>query len=231
MSADPKSPERATPERWRAAAAQLIAALREAREPELQLGVLKRVARRFGDQGYPAFVKLLLVVADSDDTAAKRVLADTLALGLRRTDLPGGQLTSWGATQFWETRQPLPAGRLPGNALGSAPRRTLGPIEYLTVWHCQRTQRPYLGEDRYRGALTALVGLIGHSEEARALYPQRIESEVGSGLEGAYTRLTRERLATLAASWKQSSDPAAIADATIGAQLPPTPQGWVLHTL
>jgi hypothetical protein len=47
-----------------------------------------------------------------------------------------------------------------------------------------------------------LVNLFNSSSAARQLYPLKIEADL-SGIEGAFTRQTRQRLAALADSWKQ----------------------------
>ena len=69
------------------------------------------------------FLRLLGVVAESDDVRAKRLLADTLATALRRMDLPGGALSSWGATRLPDTVTPFAASALTGDveAVGPAP--------------------------------------------------------------------------------------------------------------
>ena len=119
---------------WRESAARLVQMLESATDPELCLAVLKHLTRRFGDHGFPGFLKLLLTVAESSNELAHRKLAEAVALGLRRGDAPSGVLTSWGATRFWSDQQPLRAGMLPGNLFSAPPRRQLDPIEYLTVW-------------------------------------------------------------------------------------------------
>lgn len=213
---------------WRESAARLVRSLDGAAGEELRLALLKRLSRRFGDHGYPGFLKLLLIVAESGEHGAQRQLAEAITLGLRRGDAPSGVLTSWGATRFWETSQPLQAGMLPGNVMGLAPRRQLDPLEYLTVWFCQRTHRPYLGDAAYRASLASLIGLFNASAAARQLYPLKIEADL-AGPEGAFTRQTRQRLETLAAAWKQGLAPAQIA-AAVADTAAPAPR-WQLRDL
>lgn len=197
---------------WRESAARLTQLLEQSADEELCLAVLKQLNRRFGEQGYPGFLKLLLIVAESEHAGARRRLADCMALGLRRGDAPSGVLTSWGATRFWSTQTPLRAGMLPGNLLGVAPRRQLDPVEYLTVWFSQRTHRPYLADSTYRECLTRLLGLFNASDGARLWYPLKIESDL-AGIEGAFTRQTRQRLEVIAAGWKQGQPVGVIAAA------------------
>ena len=204
---------------WRESAARLTQLLERGADDELCLAVLKQLNRRFGEQGYPGFLKLLLIVAESGHGAAQQRLADCMALGLRRGDAPSGVLTSWGATRFWSTQTPLRAGMLPGNIVGVAPRRQLDPVEYLTVWFSQRTHRPYLGELTYRESLTRLLGLFDTSTVARLWYPLKIEADL-AGIEGAFTRQTRKRLAVIAAGWKRGQ-PAGLIAAAAADEAPP----------
>lgn len=197
---------------WRESAARLARFLETTADEELCLATLKHLCRRFGDHGYPGFLKLLLIIAESGNTAAQRRLGDAMALGLRRGDAPCGVLTSWGGTRFWSTQQPLHSGMLPGNMLGVAPRRQLDPLAYLTVWFSQRTHRPYLSEETYRECIARLIGLFNGSRTAREWYPLKIEADL-TGIEGAFTRQTRQRLAVLASAWKQGQPVHAIAAA------------------
>ena len=205
---------------WRESAARLAGLLERTADAELCLAVLKQLNRRFGEHGHPGFIKLLLILAESDNELARQRLADALALGLRRGDAPTGVLTSWGATRFWSGEQTLRAGMLPGNILGLAPRRQLDPLEYLTVWFSQRTHRPYLSEQTYRECLCRLIGLFDTSALARQCYPLKIEADL-AGFEGAFTRQTRQRLAILAEAWKQGLPAAMIAAAVAECALPP----------
>src|SRR5581483_1297808 len=83
---------------WRESAARLVQLLESTADTEVCLAVLNQLNRRFGEQGYPGFLKLLLTVAESSHARARQRLADCIALGLRRGDAPSGVLTSWGAT-------------------------------------------------------------------------------------------------------------------------------------
>jgi hypothetical protein len=209
---------------WRESAARLVQLLEGTADTEACLAVLNQLNRRFGEHGYPGFLKLLLIVAESNHSCAKQRLADCIALGLRRGDAPSGVLTSWGATRFWSMQKPLNSAMLPGNVLGIAPRRQLDPLEYLTVWFSQRTHRPYLGERTYRETLTSLIALFDSSPVARLCYPLKIEADL-AGIEGAFTRQTRQRLAIIAEAWKHSEPVTAIAAAAAEYALPPQP--WV----
>jgi hypothetical protein len=220
-----------TAEQLRDAAGRLVAALGAHDDPEYRLAVLKRLSRRLGEDQYPMFLRLLGVVAESDDREAKRLLADTVATALRRADLPGGALSSWGATRLPDDVTGLTAGALSGHFFGASPRRMLGPVEYLLVWHLQRTQRTSLGVDTFRTQLARLVDLLDHSPEARQLYPQKLAADAQNELEGAYTRATRTRLAAIAAAWQAGRTPEEVAQAALDAAHADLPPGWVVRDL
>ena len=225
------APPLPTPAALRAAADRLVSALAAHADPEYRLTVLKRLARRLGEEQYPVFLRLLGVVAESDDIRAKRLLAETFATALRRMDLPGGALSSWGATRLPDNVTPFAASALTGQFFGATPRRLLGPVEYLTVWHLQRTQRTPLGAEVFRDSLAALIDLLNHSEDARTLYPQKLAADVENELEGAYTRATRDRLGAVAAAWKAGEPPHAVAQAALDAVPDHAPGGWVVRDL
>ncbi len=225
------NPDPPDPSALRAAADRLVSALAAHSDPEYRLTVLKRLSRRLGEEYYPMFLRLLGVVAESDDERAKRLLADTLGAALRRMDLPGGALSSWGATGLPDRAGPIAAGALSGHFFGATPRRLLGPVEYLAVWHLQRTQRTPLGAEAFRTSLEHLVDLLNHSEEARTLYPQKLAADAQNELEGAYTRATRDRLAAVAAAWKAGKSPADVAQAALDAASLEPPGSWVVRDL
>lgn len=219
-----------SPESLRTAAARLIALLGAHQDDEYRLTVLRRLARRLGEDRYPLFLRLLTVVAESEDDDAKRLLADTFGAALRRMDLPGGALSSWGATRLPDTRT-LDVNALSGGFFGASPRRLLGPVEYLTVWHLQRTQRQLLGADSYRNTLALLVALFNHGEEARRLYPHKLAADAANELEGAYTRITRDSLATIAGAWQAGKPPHDVAQAALAAGGAEHPPGWLVRDL
>lgn len=220
-----------TSQALRDAADRMVSTLAAHADPEYRLAVLKRLVRRLGEDRYPVFLRLLGVVAESDDARAQRLLADTIGTALRRMDLPGGALSSWGATQLPDTGAPLSASTLSGQFFGGTPRRLLGPVEYLTVWHLQRTQRTALSADTFRTSLSRMIALLNQSEDARTLYPQKLAVDAQNELEGAYTRATRERLAAIASAWKAGRSPDEIAQAALDARAADTPHGWVLRDL
>src|SRR3546814_3773632 len=103
-------------------------------------------------------------------------------------DVPGGALSSWGAARLPDSAGPLEASAFSGRFFGTAPQRLLGPVEYLTVWHLQRTQRTALGADNFRTALSRMIALPNRSDDARTLYPPKLAADATHRLQGAYTR-------------------------------------------
>lgn len=218
-----------------ASAGRLAGALVFNRDADFRLALLKRVARRLGDdEGYPTFLKLLVTIAEGNDDTARRALAATLGVGLRRNDLPCGQLTAWGASRLWEAGTQV-SGALAGSLFGSsAPRRQYGPIEFLTAWYAQGTQRTRLGEEVYAQVLERLVDLVNADDDARALYPRKLEADTQTELEGVYMRGTRQRLAAIAAAWTQGAKASAVAQAAIAGGIEPpvaVPPGWLVRNL
>ncbi|HEY0232127.1 MAG TPA: hypothetical protein VGC55_12815 [Dokdonella sp.] len=219
-----------TPTHLREVAARLAGALHGGRSVEYRLGLLKRLARRLGEEAYPVFLKLLSIIAESDDDVAKTAIAEALVVALNRMDLPSGQLTSWGGSNLRSGNAETTDGSSPAS---STPRRQLGPIEFLTAWYAQRTQLPQLDEKHYTQTLSLLIELCNYSPELRRLYPAKLVAESRNELEGAYTRVTRDALATIAQAWSGDATPAEIAKKVAvhesGAQA--IPRGWILRDL
>lgn len=220
-----------SPAALRTAADRLVSALAAHSDPEYRLTVLKRLVRRLGQERYPLFLRLLGVVAESDDLRAQRLLADTFGTALRRMDMPGGALSSWGAAQLPTGGGPMAASAFSGQFFGATPQRLLGPVEYLTVWHLQRTQRTALGAETFRTSLSRMIALLNRNDDARALYPQKLAADAQNELEGAYTRATRDRLAAIAAAWKAGQSPDDVAQAALDARTVDTPHDWVVRDL
>ena len=216
-----------SPSELREAAARLAAVLHIEGSTEYRLGVLKRLVRRLGDDGYPTFLKLVMIIAESDDEIAKKALSDAFVFALSRLDVPSGQLSSWGASRLGDrtaTQERRP---------GTMPRRQLGPIEFLTAWYAQRTQLPQLDEARYTEVLAALIELCNYNPDLRRLYSAKLLADSRNELEGAYTRVTCDALAAIAQAWTEDAKPRDIAHAAIAhrAVAEVVPRGWILRDL
>lgn len=190
------------------------------------------MARRLGEDAYPVFLKLLSIIAESDDDVAKTAIAEALVVALNRMDLPSGQITSWGGSNLrggldesdGDARDETPS---------TTPRRQLGPIEFLTAWYAQRTQLPQLDEKHYTQTLTLLIELCNHSPDLRRLYPAKLVADSRNELEGAYTRVTRDALATIAGAWSNETAPGDIARKVVAHEpdVQAIPRGWILRDL
>jgi len=201
------------PKGWLPRASRLSAILKQVDSADVRIAVLKRLSERMDDPGYPGLIKLLMIVAESDDHVARQRLADTLGVALQRLDLPTGELTAWGSGSNWNDLAIESGHRLNIQALSSTPVRRFGPIEYLVVWYCQKTQRPYLSQTAYLTAVSRLVELVNHSDAARRLYPAKILSDLDHGREGNYSRRSRASLAGLARAWEHGRSPLEVAEA------------------
>ena len=201
---------KAETERWLIMAARLQQSMLSVSDLNVRLAILNQLSEQLGSHGYPGFLKLLMLLSHNGDPKAKAIIAETLATAVQRSDLPSGNLNAWGGSRMIRDQDlttPISASHLLRSFWGQSPRRDLGPIEYLTVWFGQRTQRPYLTDEAYASALCDLLSLFNCSDMARQAYAQKILSDVQSPSEGTFTRLTKQRLYTLAQSWFENRSP------------------------
>ncbi|OZG74404.1 hypothetical protein BTA51_05185 [Hahella sp. CCB-MM4] len=200
----------ASSDRWLFMTGRLQQAMLAISDIDVRLGVLNQLSEQLGNHGYPGFIKLLMLLSKVGDAKAKAILAETIATAVQRTDVPTGVLNAWGSSQIingGDYSSPISASNLLRSYWGEAPQRGLGPIEYLTVWYGQKTQRPYLSNDAYEEAIASLISLFNCSNQARLLYAGKILSDVQSVSEGAYTRQTKLRLTRLGESWLENDSP------------------------
>ena len=189
---------------------RLLERLGQAPSDQYRHALIAQFTQRLGNRGYPVFLKVLLNVADGDNDIAKRLLNQSLAYALQRLDLPAGELNMWGSSVPVSAPAHLAAALEPAKPRRT-PQRFYGPIEYLTVWHGQRTQRLALTPLTYENTLAKLLTLFNESAEVRQLYPLHLRSQLSDELEGLYTRDSRERLTELAEDWARGLAPADIA--------------------
>ena len=181
-------------------AVRLVHALQATDSIDIRIAVLKQVARQYGSVGYPGFLKLLITIEESQSAAAKNVVADTLYWCLRRDDLPSGALSAWGC-------QPACMETFTPGFFSRPPSRNLGPVEYLMVWCFQRTQRKNLSLDTFAYCLVHLIQLVNIHGEAGTLYIQRLEAQLASDIDGAFTSSTKGYLRDLVTRWQQGEQP------------------------
>lgn len=209
---------------------RLVDVLQQEPSSEMRLALARRLVRQLGDASYPVFLKILLILAESEDVAAKQMIAELLAAAAQRMDLPSGQLSAWGGSSRPGGESVVPA----GSSVQMTRKRLLDPIEYLTVWYCQQTQRPMLEESLYADALRKLIGLFGLSTSLRKLYADKLAADAGNELEGTFTRESRDILSRLAHSWQQpASTTEQVVQAALRGNAPtnPVPTGWIVHRL
>lgn len=198
---------------------RLVAALQQEPSEERRLALAKRVVRKLGDEAYPVFLKIMLVIAESEDAAARQAVADLLASAAQRMDLPSGQLGAWGSS---------------GHGAGASRGRLLGPIEYLTTWYCQPTPRPMLEEPLYADALGKLLALFNLNPRLRKWYAAKLEADASNELEGTYTKDTRDTLRRIARHWPdEANSPTDVVRAAIHGDVSTEqiPAGWIVHRL
>jgi len=201
-ASDPPARSRAAP-RWEAAAQRLVSALGEQPDDDASSRLLERIATRFGDARYLAFVQLLCAVQHFGDAVARRRLADALAGALARHRLPAGQIPAWGAPSLPVYR---PGSGLPRAGQLSGARR-LGPIEYLCASLTQSGGAAASPGDDVEFALRCVIELVGASPRAVELYTARLVVHADDPLQGTLNRRTRDVLRAIAGLWRAGESP------------------------
>jgi hypothetical protein len=177
--------------RWALAAQALVDGCIDLPNDEDRVTLLATVCEALGDDLYPAFLRVLSLIGQHGDHAARAAVAQALVHALRTGRLPSGRRSAWGATAQTDA------------AFGS--RRSLGPIEYLCAWHAQAEAQDALSPERFSSAASAVLELIASSKEARLLYCEKLLADVNDPLGGALTRQTREALRALATAWAEGA--------------------------
>lgn len=177
--------------RWEAAAQALVDGCIDLPNDEDRVGLLVAVCDGLGDQLYPAFLRVLALVGQYGDHAARAAVARALVHALRTGRLPSGRRSAWGASPT------LPAPD------GYGRTRSLGPIEYLCAWHLHPDAAPALPAEQFYAAVCAVMELVAASAEARLLYCEKLLADVNDPLGGALSRQAREALRALATAWSE----------------------------
>ncbi|MEO7245528.1 MAG: hypothetical protein ABIX12_10325 [Rubrivivax sp.] len=180
---------------WARAAQALVDGCVDLPLDEDRVALLSRVCDGLGDELYPALLRLLWVVGERGDHAACAAVAGALVHALRTGRLPSGRCGAWGAA----AREDF------GRAYG--PLRSLGPIEYLCVWHAQADADHALAAAHFHVAARAVMGLVAANPDARLLYCEKLLADVDDPLAGALTRHTRAALRALATAWGGGASP------------------------
>jgi hypothetical protein len=162
--------------------------------------VLTNLLREFGDAWYPMYLKLLTVIGEGAPTAARSLVADTIAHGLQHGAPLGGTLSAWGMPA---QQAPLAHASLGQGFLRMAAGRTLDPLAYLTVWASQSTSRQPLPPEVFERALRALLHLFSASPSAAAVYQAKLRADLLAPPAGAFSAITKLRLQCLLDGWER----------------------------
>lgn len=181
---------------WAGAAQLLIDGCAHAEGASDRVELLERLCDALGQQLYPAFLKVLSVVAEHGSGAAQAAVAQALVDALAQGRLPSGRRPAWGAV-------PGAPGALRG---GGEP---LGPIEYLCAWQVQADGPPSARQAAFTASLGRLLGLLAHAPLAREAYRARLRMVAQDPISGVLSRDTRAGLQALADGWHDGSGPGA----------------------
>lgn len=175
---------------WAGAAQLLIDGCAHAEGAAERTELLERLCDALGDQLYPAFLKVLCVVATHGTEAAQAAVAQALVDGLASGRVPSGRRPAWGARPAWA---------------GGGPGQALGPVEYLCAWYAQAEGPVADRRDAFSVSMAHLLGLLSRGERAREAYAARLRMVADDPIGGALSRDTRAGLRALAQAWQDSS--------------------------
>ena len=193
--------------RWALAAQALVEGCIDLPNDEDRVALLAAVCDGLGDDLYPAFLRVLAIIGQHGDHAARAAVAQALVHALRTGRLPSGRRTAWGANPALQA------------AAGYGVTRSLGPLEYLCAWHAQAEPEHALAAAQFHDAARALMDLIASSDQARALYCEKLLADADDPIAGALTRQTRHALRELVLAWAAGA-PSMDASARFLAALP-----------
>ncbi len=174
--------------RWLDAAQALADGCVDLADDEARVALLERICGHLGDELYPAFLRVLGLVGQLGEQGARGAVARALVHALRTGRLPSGRRQAWGA-----------GAGAPAAAYAGA--RSLGPIEYLCVWHAQAEGAQALPAPAFDALAIATLGLVEADADARALYARKLQADADDPLPGALTRRTRQALRDMATAW------------------------------
>ena len=181
-----------------AAANLLVRLLETAPHSEDRAQVLLNLTRGVGDAWYPLYIKLLAVIGESAPVAAQALVCDAVAHGLQHGQMAGGTLGSWGVP----IQLPAVVATAGRGFLRMSAARVLDPLAYLTVWFSQSTSRQPLPIETFEKSLASVLRMFEASASARSIYQAKLQGDVASSAEGAYSATSLLRLSRLVADWK-----------------------------
>jgi hypothetical protein len=179
--------------RWHAAAQALVDGCIDLPNDDDRVALMAAVCEGLGTDLYPAFLRVLWVIGQHGDHAARAAVARTLVHALSTGRLPSGRRNAWGASSVVQSDE----------AYGRT--RSLGPLEYLCAWAAQADAERALPAEQFDAAARAVMDLIDASREARRLYCEKMLADVDDPIGGALSRDTREAMRALATAWGQGA--------------------------
>jgi hypothetical protein len=172
---------------WLGAAQALIVACSKL-DDEARVRWLEQSCAALGDALYPAFLRVLCLVGERGDDAARCNVAAALLHALQTGRLPSGRHAAWGAQRMSATR-------------------THGPLEYLCAWYLHPHGGDALSASAFDRTARALLVLLASDTQVHRLYRERLTASADDPLEGAWSRADREALRALIRAWAPGSDP------------------------
>jgi hypothetical protein len=188
-------PELLQEPRWGQAAQSLVAGCIDLSHDEDRVMLLGAVCDGLGNELYPAFLRILAIVGQHGDHAARASVSGALVHAIRTGRLPAGRRSAWGAS-------PVKAGEA-----GYVKTRSLGPLEYLCAWHAQADPLLAISAQAFQAAARAVMDLIAAHPDARLLYCEKLLADADDPIGGALTRQTRSALRGLASTWSAGGSP------------------------
>jgi hypothetical protein len=194
------------------AAREMIVAIHHAPSPHQRHRLLQQITSLLTDENFPALIKLFVIVGESDDTFAKKSLAEALADTLVRGDIPSAPLAAWGSTSLGLAVQ----------ARGFSAGTRLDPLQYLCAWYTQSTEHttqttsPTLSPSSFSRALEALIAVFAEHPEVAQKYRDKLNADLHNSQDGALSTTTQKLLRQIIEDWQQAVPPRLIAERASG---------------
>jgi hypothetical protein len=176
---------------WHGAAQRLVSGCLALPTDDQRVELMEKVCISLGDELYPTFLHILTVIGQHGDKSAQSLITDTLVRSLITGRLPSGRLAAWGSSTF-----------SPNQMMGKT--RSYGPIEYLLLWYAQPSGRPPLPVQRFQNAAQDLLSLIDSNPKAKALYCEKLLSDLDEPMDGSMSSRSRVAILAFLETWKSN---------------------------
>lgn len=194
---------RAAPD-WEGATRAFVAGLIAQADLEGRVDFIEACRAEFGEQVYPAFIKLLAAVSAMGDGQVRALTAEALAEALATSRLPSTKVAAFGGGG-------LAAFAGLGRGGLATHLRSVGPVEFLCVWLTRDVGEAALEPEAFSTALKHLLTLFDASPRAAGLYRAKLLADADNPLEGLHSQQSRAVVRALAAAWGAGAAPAEIA--------------------